>query len=91
MEIAQDAAVVESRVRAAVAYAMRVSLDDWPAGEPLHNVPDGIYDSLAQLEAIVRLERDLDSGPLTLDQQAGELITITALTEWVVRKLGERG
>ncbi|MCE7002245.1 hypothetical protein LWC34_05295 [Kibdelosporangium philippinense] len=81
---------IEARVRAAVAHAMRVPLDDWPADKPLTDVPDGMYDSLAKLDAVGRLELELDSGPLPLDEQAGTLDTITALTEWVLRKLDGR-
>ncbi|MFD9736504.1 hypothetical protein [Umezawaea sp. NPDC059074] len=88
MRNVKDKAEVEPLVRAAVAHAMRTSLDGWPVDQPLLDVPDGIYDSLAKLDAIGRLEQELGSGPLSLDERAGQLDTLDALADWVVRKLG---
>jgi hypothetical protein len=84
-------AELERRVRAAVAAAMRVPLDDWPAESPLTEVPDGIFDSLAKLEVVSTLEADLGSSPLSMDEDAAGLDCIAALTRWVATKLGELG
>ncbi|MET8759545.1 hypothetical protein [Lentzea sp. NPDC004782] len=52
-------AQLEQTVRTAVSAALRVHLDEWPADQPLTEVPDSIYDSLAKLDIVSKLEAEL--------------------------------
>lgn len=52
------ASSIEVTVRAVLEEVVRAPLAQWPAAEPLDQVPDAVYDSLAQLEAATRLEKE---------------------------------
>jgi hypothetical protein len=56
-------AVVHDTLRAVLGR----SVADWPAARPLAELPDAVYDSLAQLEVLTRLERTLRIAPGPVD------------------------
>ncbi|MFE6030695.1 hypothetical protein [Streptomyces niveus] len=74
-----------ARVRAVVEGALGHSLAAWPQAAPLADFPAAAYDSLMQLEAVTRLEKDfgLATGALdtadvaTLQAAATRLVELT--------------
>ena len=81
---------IELAARQAVSKALHVDLTDWPADQPLAEVPDGMFDSLARLESISLLERELGVGRLPLEDAADLLTTIRSIVDWVTEQLAGR-
>ncbi|MFG2919312.1 hypothetical protein ACGF0D_41345 [Kitasatospora sp. NPDC048298] len=64
-------------VRETVGAVLGTSLHEWPADRPLAELPDAIYDSLAQLEVLTRLERALRLRPRPVEPH--RLATVEAI------------
>jgi hypothetical protein len=74
-----DRSEPEQVVRDTVGAVLGTSLRDWPADRPLAELPDAIYDSLAQLEVLTRVERALHRTPGAVEpHQLGTLEAILA-------------
>ncbi|MGI5341255.1 acyl carrier protein [Streptomyces sp. CA-181903] len=79
----RDAAprAAEPVVRAAVGAVLGASAAEWPPDRPLDELPDAIYDSLAQLEVLTRVERTLGLPPRPVEPD--RLRTIRAIVALV--------
>jgi hypothetical protein len=84
-----DIDAVDAIVRECVGRALRVSVEEWPASQPLVEVPDGLFDSLAKLEMITTIEREVlpDSPHDGVDYD--DFDTVAGITAWVMRRLDE--
>ncbi|MFI0739169.1 acyl carrier protein [Streptomyces sp. NPDC021100] len=71
----------ESVVRATVGAVLGTSAAEWPRDRPLDELPDAIYDSLAQLEVLTRVERVLGLPPRPVEPD--RLRTIRAIVALV--------
>ena len=89
MENIKDRAAVERAVRYAVGRSMRTDVERWPADQPLGEMPDGMFDSLAKLESLSLIETELGVGPLSVEDADWESDTIAGITAWVLRTLGD--
>lgn len=73
-------------VRETVGAVLGTSLDGWPDDHPLAELPDAIYDSLAQLEVLTRVERALRLTPRPVEPH--QLATVQAILEYVAGSPG---
>ncbi|WP_329041376.1 hypothetical protein OHT61_25265 [Streptomyces sp. NBC_00178] len=81
---------IESVVVSAVEKAMRTkAVATWPKDRSLHEIPDGIFDSLASLEVFTQIERALRIKPLIPDGPDTKLDTIAGISTWVHTKAEE--
>ncbi|WP_164543491.1 acyl carrier protein [Streptomyces mobaraensis] len=71
----------EPVVRAVVGAVLGASAAEWPRDRPLDELPDAIYDSLAQLEVLTRVERALGLPPRPVEPD--RLRTIHAIVALV--------
>ncbi|MER5782607.1 acyl carrier protein [Streptomyces mobaraensis] len=71
----------EPVVRAVVGAVLGTSAAEWPRDRPLDELPDAIYDSLAQLEVLTRVERALGLPPRPVEPD--RLRTIRAIVALV--------
>ncbi|MCX5375106.1 acyl carrier protein [Streptomyces sp. NBC_00091] len=67
-----------ARVRAVLEGALGHPLTAWPDSAPLAEFPSAAYDSLMQLEAVTRLEKEFGLEPGALD--TADVATLTAAT-----------
>ncbi|MFE2967431.1 hypothetical protein ACFXKC_27915 [Streptomyces sp. NPDC059340] len=80
---AEDAASLTAvRVRAVVEGALGHSLAAWPQAAPLAEFPLAAYDSLMQLEAVTRLEKEFCLATGALD--TADVATLQAATARLV-------
>ncbi|WP_171163399.1 acyl carrier protein [Streptomyces sp. I05A-00742] len=71
---------VEPVIRDTVGAVLSTSAADWPRDRPLDELPDAIYDSLAQLEVLTRVERAFRLAPRPVEPDRLRTIgTIVAL------------
>ncbi|RLU81761.1 hypothetical protein CTZ27_31620 [Streptomyces griseocarneus] len=81
---------VERVVRDTVGAVLSTSAAaDWPRGRPLDELPDAIYDSLAQLEVLTRVERTFHLAPQPVDPDL--LRTIDTIVALVTASASEGG
>ena len=82
-----DIDAVDTLVRQCVGRALRVSVEGWPASRPLIEVPDGLFDSLAKLEIITMIEREVIPDSPHDDVDYDSFDTVAGITAWVMRRL----
>ncbi|MBZ4321998.1 acyl carrier protein, partial [Streptomyces huiliensis] len=58
-----DPRAAERVVRATVGAVLGTPAAEWPRDRPLDELPDAVYDTLAQLEVLSRVERALGLPP----------------------------
>lgn len=79
----------EAVVRTILESVMQVSLTEWPAGRSLNEA--GLYDSLAQLVTITRLEKKFGLAEGELDVDDVETVDrILAQLDQLARRVPER-
>ncbi|ARZ72173.1 hypothetical protein M1P56_14905 [Streptomyces sp. HU2014] len=72
----------ERVVRDTVGAVLNTSAAEWPRDRPLDELPDAIYDSLAQLEVLTRVERAFRLAPRPVDPD--HLMSIDTIMAMVV-------
>lgn len=77
-----DMPEAELVVRDTVGAVLNTSAAEWPRERPLDELPDAIYDSLAQLEVLTRVERAFHLPPRPVEPaHLMSIDTIMAMVE----------
>ncbi|MFG2995397.1 hypothetical protein [Streptomyces sp. NPDC048340] len=85
-EAVTEAVDLAPRVRRVLEGALGQSLADWAGGAPLAEFPAAAYDSLMQLEAVTRLEKEFGLEVGALD--TADVTTLDAATARLAELLG---